>query len=99
SPAPAPAPPPAHASALAPAPAPAPAPAQALTPVKAVYPWAPTATDRLDARFAALPKGFARVPVSDGSFADFLRTLPLTPEGTKVVDWKGRPLYEDGKHW
>lgn len=74
-------------------PAVAPVPAS----VTAVYPWKPTATDRLDARFAP-PNGFTRESVGEGSFGAFLRTLPLLPPGAKVVDYRGAPLYDDGHH-
>jgi hypothetical protein len=36
--------------------------------------------------------------VAKGSFASFLRTLPLLPPGTPVVDYRGAPLYEGGHH-
>lgn len=67
----------------------------------AVYPWGPTAapSDRLDVRFASPPRGFARVDVKEGSFGEMLRTLPLQPEGSPVVDYRGIPLYDHGKHW
>lgn len=39
--------------------------------------------DRLDRRFAP-PEGFARVPAREGSFASWLRGLPLKPEGSQV---------------
>lgn len=74
-----------------------PAPA-ALAPVTAVYPWGPAATDRLDGRFRAPPPGFTRVEVPKGSFGDFLRTLPLQPEGAPVVDYRGNRLHDDGRH-
>lgn len=67
-------------------------------PVTAVYAWKPTATDRLDVRFAAPPSGFTRVEVEERSFGAFLRTLPLLPAGAKVVDYRGSPLYDDGHH-
>jgi hypothetical protein len=70
----------------------------ALAPVTAVYPWGPTATDRLDGRFASPPAGFERVPAPAGSFAAFLRTLPLLPEGAAVVDFRGTPLHDGGHH-
>lgn len=78
----------------------APAPA-ALSPVAAVYPWGPSATapsDRLDGRFRSPPTGFTRVDVPRGSFGEFLRTLPLQPEGAPVVDYRGNALYDHGRH-
>lgn len=65
--------------------------------VRATYPWQPTATERLDVRFAA-PKGFTRVATEEGSFGDFLRTLPLLPEGAPVVDFRGQKLHDEGHH-
>lgn len=76
-------------------------PAPALAPVTAVYPWGPAATaatDRLDGRFRAPPPGFTRVDVPKGSFGEFLRTLPLQPEGAPVVDYRGSRLHDDGRH-
>ena len=85
-------------SASAPKPNAAPSAAKPdLPPVTAVYPWGPTAKDRLDARFAT-PAGFTRVAVEKGSFAEFLRTLPLLPEGSPVVDYRGNKLHADGQH-
>jgi hypothetical protein len=74
------------------------APVAELPPVRAVYPWAPSAGGgRLDGRFRE-PMGFHRVPVGTGSFGEFLRTLPLMPEGSPVVDFRGRPLHDRGGH-
>lgn len=61
------------------------------------YPWAPTAVDRLDQRFAP-PSGFVRDAAAPGSFGAFLRTLPLLPSGALVVDYRGEPLYDGGHH-
>jgi hypothetical protein len=70
-----------------------------LLPSRASYPWSPNiASGRLDGRFRSPPAGFVRVPVSEGSFAEFLRTLPLQPEGAPVVDFRGHKLHADGKH-
>ncbi|HVJ89056.1 MAG TPA: DUF4846 domain-containing protein, partial [Labilithrix sp.] len=62
-----------------------------------VYPWRPTSTDRLDVRFSP-PQGFTRDDAPAGSFAAFLRTLPLLPPDALVVDYRGAPLYDDGRH-
>lgn len=44
------------------------------------------------------PKGFERVKVAEGSFADYLRNLPLKPHGSKVEYYnkkiKTRDVYE-----
>jgi len=60
-------------------------------------PWATTSTEPLEARFKP-PAGFARVPAAPGSFAAFLRGLPLAPAGAPVLDFAGRKLYEEGRH-
>lgn len=89
-----PAPPASH----APSGAPSAKAAEALPAVEASYPWKPNAAGgRLDARFAA-PKGFVRIGAPSGTFANFLRTLPLLPEGAKVVTYEGAPLHADGHH-
>jgi hypothetical protein len=75
----------------------APSPVSEPPPVTAIYPWEPHASERLDARFAT-PGGFVRVDEARGSFGAFLRTLPLLPEGTPVVDYRGSPLYDGGHH-
>jgi len=72
-------------------------PREELPPVSAVYPWGPTAKERLDGRFAA-PSGFTRVAVQKGTFGEFLRTLPLAPEGSPIVDYRGNKLYAEGTH-
>ena len=69
----------------------------ALPPSAAVYPWTPTAKERLDGRFAA-PLAFHRVAAGDGTFGAFLRSLPLLPDGAPVVDYQGTPLYDAGHH-
>jgi hypothetical protein len=38
------------------------------------------------------------VEVAPGSFGAFLRTLPLLPPGALVLDYRGTPLYQGGKH-
>lgn len=57
-----------------------------------VYPWLPEdgRTRQALAERTAPPAGFARVPVAAGSFADWLRHLPLTPERTPVRYFDGR---------
>lgn len=90
-------PPPSTGTASAPAAAP---PPPQIPKTSAVYPWSPTAAaaDRLDVRFADPPPGFTRVDVDEGTFGAMLRTLPLTPVGTKAVDYRGVPLYGTGAH-
>jgi len=52
----------------------------------------PPRVDSLRARFPA-PPGFSRVPLDDGSFGAFLRTLPLAAPGTPVVSYKGAVIH------
>ena len=71
----------------APLPAPPPAP---------THPWlaamnAEVPRVALDERFAA-PPGFTRVAVGAGSFAEFLRTLPIRTDRLVVLDFRSRPL-------
>jgi hypothetical protein len=76
----------------------------ALPPVGAIYPWQNGGSSpdgdvglRLDGRFRQPPSGFTRVATTPGSFAAFLRTLPLLPEGAPVVDFRGNRLH-DARH-
>lgn len=71
----------------APLPAPPPAPTHPwLAAMNAEVPRVP-----LDERFAA-PPGFTRVAVGAGSFAEFLRTLPIRTDRLVVLDFRSRPL-------
>ncbi len=91
----------AGAPAAAPSPGHSPTPEAALDPVTATYPWGPSATapsDRLDGRFRSPPAGFTRVDVARGSFGEFLRTLPLRPDGAPVIDYRGNKLHDEGRH-
>jgi hypothetical protein len=63
----------------------------------AVHPWAFTSRETLLERVPTAP-GFTRAAAPLGSFAAFLRTLPLAPRGTPVVDFRGAPLYDHGEH-
>jgi hypothetical protein len=55
------------------------------------YAWLPAEKmfERLEQRFAP-PPGFKRVPVERGSFAEWLRGLPLKPAGAQVLLHDGR---------
>lgn len=59
------------------------------------YPWLaderdfPKPDSSLEARFAA-PPGYKRVAVEPGSFAEWLRELPMAPEGTPAKSFDGR---------
>lgn len=57
------------------------------------WPWltAPHTGDTLDARLPP-PEGFVRVPVEKGSFGEFVRGLPLLPEGAPVRAFDGKAL-------
>lgn len=57
------------------------------------YPWARRRTgyESLATRFPA-PAGFTRVTVKAGSYADWLRHLPLLAKGTAVKSYAGRIL-------
>jgi hypothetical protein len=73
-------------------------PAPDTLPISA-YAWGPAATDeRLNVRFAAPPAGFARVETAPETFGRFLRALPLQAAGAPVVDYRGTPLHDHGKH-
>jgi hypothetical protein len=94
-----PAPAPVESTAAAPSTAPDPsaAPAAAAGPFQPDlkrYPWlgdpgAPTADASLEARFPT-PPGYVRVKVEAGSFAEWLRTLPMAPEGTPAKSFDGK---------
>ena len=59
-------------------------------------PTAPEAAS-LAGRIAA-PAGFERVPAPPGSFAEWLRNLPLSPDGTPVRLYDGRLKWSQDKH-
>ena len=51
----------------------------------------PKATGSLDERFPTEP-GFTRVAVAPGSFAAFLRSLPVAEKGTPVLSFRGQTI-------
>ena len=64
------------------------------------YPWLSNpaaARDAIANRFAP-PRGFVRVPARAGSFAAWLRRLPLKPVGAKVYLHDGRPKPNQSVH-
>jgi hypothetical protein len=71
------------------------APAAPFTPDSKRYGWLgddrdfPKPDATLETRFAA-PPGYARVKVDPGSFAEWLRTLPMAPEGTPAKTFDGK---------
>jgi hypothetical protein len=69
---------------------------------RAPYGWlpsepAPSATATLAQRIAP-PPGFDRVAAPDGSFAAWLRGLPVRPEGTPVLTYTGKPKWRQDVH-
>lgn len=75
----------------------APAP-KAVTSTRPVYGWPNRGGEALEERFRTPPAGFTRRAVPEGSFGAFLRGMPLAPDGEKVVDYQGTPLYAGGHH-
>lgn len=79
----------------APAPSEAAPPAAAYAPDSKLYPWLTDERDfpkpdaSLETRFP-VPPGYKRVKVEAGSFADWLRGLPMAPEGTPVKSFDGK---------
>ena len=45
-----------------------------------------------------VPNGFERIPVAPGSFAEWLRSLPMKPPGTPVRLYDGRLKWSQDKH-
>lgn len=66
------------------------------------HPWlatgaAQTTSDTLAARIAP-PPGFARAPAAPGSWAEWLRALPLKPPGSKVHIFTGADKWRQDVH-
>jgi hypothetical protein len=76
------------------APAPSAAPAAPFAPDAKRYPWLADGKDfpapdaSLETRFPT-PPGYTRVKVEPGSFAEWLRGLPMAPEGTPAKSFDG----------
>ena len=64
-----------------------------------VYAWSPPGRvlEPLSARFS-VPTGFTRVAVEPGSFAEWLRALPLRPPGAPVLLHSGQPKARQDVH-
>lgn len=74
-----------------------------------VYPWrAPVSSghdaspqaatqETLESRIPP-PEGFARIPARPGSFAEWLRGLPMKPAGAPVMTYTGRPKWRQDVH-
>lgn len=63
------------------------------------YAWASArqSEDTLAARFPP-PAGFERVPAAAGSWAEWLRGLPLKPKGSPVLTYTGAPKWRQDVH-
>lgn len=68
-------------------------------PVSSPYVWAGAVGHEagLSARLAP-PEGFVRVPAPPGSFADWLRGLPLKPDGSPVKLFSGAIKWRQDAH-
>jgi hypothetical protein len=62
------------------------------------YAWAFTAGDETLEQRIAPPPGFARVPVSPGSWAAWLRGLPMKPSGAPVLIFTGAQKWRQDVH-
>ena len=60
------------------------------------YSWLDGKSVRTIADSVAVPVGFRRVAVAPGSFAEWLRDLPLKPAGSEVALHDGRPVADHG---
>ncbi|MGH7002817.1 MAG: DUF4846 domain-containing protein, partial [Alphaproteobacteria bacterium] len=56
-----------------------------------------TSIDTVASRFVP-PAGFTRMEAAPGSFAAWLRDLPLKPEGAPVLHFDGRPKPNQSVH-
>jgi len=67
---------------------------------RAPYGWLPPAAApivRLAERIPP-PPGFERIPAADGSFATWLRGLPMQPDGAPVMLYSGKPKWRQDVH-
>jgi hypothetical protein len=65
---------------------------------RAPYGWLEAAPSATLAQRIAPPAGFERVPAPDGSFAAWLRGLPMRPEGAPVLTYTGKPKWRQDVH-
>ena len=74
----------------------------AAAPLAAAPRYAWTAADPVGANTLASrippPEGFVREPAPPGSFADWLRGLPMKAEGAPVLTYKGAPKWRQDVH-
>jgi len=61
------------------------------------YPWLARPATRTIATAFPPPAGFTRVPAAPGSFADWLRHLPLEGEHAALALYDGRPVVDHGE--
>ncbi|MGQ0672505.1 MAG: DUF4846 domain-containing protein [Hyphomicrobium sp.] len=62
------------------------------------YAWGPAAAhETLQSRIAP-PSGFARTPAEPGSWAEWLRSLPMKPAGAPVLTHTGKPKWRQDVH-
>ncbi len=67
---------------------------------RAPYGWLPSQAAPAPslAQRIAPPAGFERVPAPEGSFAAWLRGLPMRPEGARVMTYTGKPKWRQDVH-
>jgi hypothetical protein len=67
---------------------------------RALYAWqeADAALGATLAERIAPPPGFRRMPVAEGSFAGWLRGLPMRPDGAPVLTYTGKPKWRQDVH-
>jgi len=62
------------------------------------YLWSHSSRKNIEQRIP-VPEGFVRVPVAPGSFADWLRHLPLKPGRPEVHLFSGEPRWNQSAHF
>jgi hypothetical protein len=64
------------------------------------YPWHADGVGAADTLASRIPaqQGFERVPAADGSFAAWLRGLPMKPDGAPVLTYTGKPKWRQDVH-
>src|SRR5512139_1469017 len=64
-----------------------------------VYPWLEHPIQDTVVHRIASPAGYSRMPVSPGSFAEWIRGLPLRPQGSNVLLHNGKLKGNQSAHW
>ncbi len=72
-------------------------PATASAAPRYLWPTAPASAETLSSRFPP-PQGFERQPAARGSFAEWLRGLPMKPEGSPVLIHTGSRKWRQDVH-